>query len=239
MTIAARWQPGDATTGDALTLRAVAAMAASLALPAMATESAVALAEAEGLVTHLTSLILIDEAATQQDSVPATRKVALPTTRTTVRAMAAAASMDAYDMPRPMMRALRKMSQPAARSIPDFDWAGTGQSDEEAAPPTRSPADAARLSAAINWDQAPHRLQAGDLAELDPTVARAIRDLAARAEIIELARKLALDPLVLVIGLLARMQADRNRSAARIARAIFGKRAPHEVDEAAATARIE
>ena len=77
-----------------------------------------------------------------------------------------------------------------------------------------------------------------DLADLDPTLARAIRDLAARAEVIELAKKLALDPLVLVIGLLARMQADRNRSAARIARAIFGKRPRREVDEAAATAGI-
>jgi hypothetical protein len=39
----------------------------------------------EGLVTHLTSLILIDEAATQEASIPATRKVALPTPRTVGR----------------------------------------------------------------------------------------------------------------------------------------------------------
>ena len=107
-----------------------------------------------------------------------------------------------------------------------------------AAPPTIVSAGAASLPEAIDWDQAPHRLQAGDLAELHPTVAQAIRDLAARPEIIELAKKLALDPLVLVIGLLARMQADRSRSAARIARAIFGKRPRREVDEAAATAGI-
>jgi hypothetical protein len=81
MTISARSQPADTAAGDALALRAVAAMAASLALPAMATESAAQLAEAEGLVTHLTSLILIDEAATQEASIPATRKVALPTPR--------------------------------------------------------------------------------------------------------------------------------------------------------------
>jgi hypothetical protein len=81
MTISARSQPADTAAEDALALRAVAAMAASLALPAMATESAAQLAEAEGLVTHLTSLILIDEAATQEASIPATRKVALPTPR--------------------------------------------------------------------------------------------------------------------------------------------------------------
>src|SRR5215470_14368178 len=215
MTISAQWQLADATTGDALTLRAVAAMAANLALPAMATENAAQLAEAEGLVTHLTSLILIDEAATQEASVPATRKIALPTPRTAVRAMAAAPSMDAYEMPRAMMRLSK-------RSIPNLGRAGTSQS----APPTPSPVGAPWRVPAIDWDQAPDRLQAGDLAELDPVVARAIRDLAARPEVIELARKLALDPLVLVIGLLARIEANRNRSAARIARAIFGKRPP-------------
>ena len=44
-------------------MRAVAALAASFALPAFETESAAQLAEAEGLVTHLTSLVLVDEAA--------------------------------------------------------------------------------------------------------------------------------------------------------------------------------
>ena len=95
------------------------------------------------------------------------------------------------------------------------------------------------LANAIGWDQAPHRLQTVDLADLDPTLARAIRDLAGRAEVIDLAKKLALDPLLLVIGLLARKQADRNRSAARIARAIFGKRPRREVDEAAATLGVQ
>jgi hypothetical protein len=36
---------------------------------------------------------------------------------------------------------------------------------------------------------------------------------------------------LLVIGLLARIQADRNRSAARIARAIFGRRPRREIEK--------
>jgi Vault protein inter-alpha-trypsin domain len=242
MTISARWQPADATIGDALTLRAVAAMAASLALPAMATESAAQLAEAEGLVTHLTSLILIDEAATQEDSIPVTRKVALPTPRTArMRVMAGAAMMPEALVVRELLIApqARILAGSPARS-PDPLLDGPSDKYAPAAPskPQRDRFDGGGLADAIGWDQAPHRLQAGDLADLDPTVARAIRDLASRAEIIELARKLALDPVVLVIGLLARMQADRNRSAARIARAILGKRPRREVDEAAATAGI-
>jgi hypothetical protein len=250
MTISARWQPADATTGDALTLRAVAAMAAGLALPAMATESAGALAEVEGLVTHLTSLVLIDEAATQEASIPATRKVALPTPRTAARRMMAAAPMAAGAFPAappPVAaegRASAKMAAPRPsgiasrlRSLLGRD----GTEDEAPVAPSRPERDrfaGGGLADAIDWDQAPHRLQAGDLASLDPAIARAIRDLATRADVIDLANRLALDPLVLVIGLLARTQADRNRSAARIARAIFGKRPSREVDEAAATAGI-
>jgi Vault protein inter-alpha-trypsin domain len=241
-TISARWQPADTTTGDALIVRAVAAMAASLALPAMATESAAQLAEAEGLVTHLTSLILIDEAATLEDSIPLTRKVALPTPRTAAMRVMAAAPMSAgafLSRERRLAPQARILAGSPARS-PDPFLDGPSDKYAPAAPskPQRDRFDGGGLADAVGWDQAPHRLQAGDLADLDPTVARVIRDLAARAEVIELARKLALDPLVLVIGLLARMQADRNRSAARIARAIFGKRPRREVDEAAATAGI-
>jgi hypothetical protein len=249
MTISARWQPADPTSGDALTLRAVAAMAASLALPAMATESAAQLAEAEGLVTHLTSLVLIDEAATQEAAIPATRKVALPTPRTAAMPVMAAAPprmLEAFELRAGRFAPQAPTSaQGPARSIGLMsrlrrllDTDGPSSDAAAAGEPRRDRLDGAGLAAAIGWDQAPHRLQAGDLADLDPMVARAIRYLAARAEIIELARKLALDPLVLVIGLLARMQAGRNRSAARVARAIFGQRPHRELDEAAATAGI-
>jgi hypothetical protein len=238
MLISADWQSGEAAE-DPSCSRAVAAMAASLALPALPADSAAALAEAEGLVSHLTSLILIDEAATQEASVPATRKVALPTPRTSGIPMMAAAAMlreDSVSLARhaaPRTRTLARRAAPSSGLFP-----GAPAHDEAPTVPQRDRFDGSGLAGAIDWDRAPHRLAAGDLADLDPTVAQAIRDLVARAEIIELAKKLALDPLVLVIGLLARMQADRNRSAARIARAIFGKQPRREVDEAAATAGI-
>jgi hypothetical protein len=247
MTISARWQPTGTTSGDTLALRAVAALAASLALPAMATESAARLAEAEGLVTHLTSLILIDEAATQEAAIPATRKVALPTPRTAAMAVIAAPA----GMPETFAGSARSATPRSPVAIakgpvchpapPNRLWSVEAFDDEApaaASKPRRDRFDGGGLADAIGWDRAPDRLQAGDLTDLDPAVARAIRDLAARTEVIALAKKLALDPLVLVVGLLARMQADRNRSAARIARAIFGKRPRREVDEAAATAGI-
>jgi hypothetical protein len=223
MTISARWQPADTATGDALTLRGVAAVAASLALPAMATETAARLAEAEGLVTHLTSLILIDEAATQEDTIPATRKVALPTPRTAAAAYEMLWAREALVPNLGVSNCVQWHDQPDARE----GQAGRGTIIR-----------LFLLARAIGWDQAPHLLQTGDLANLDRTVEQEIRDLAGLAEVIDLAKKLAFDPLLLVIGLLARIQADRNRSAARIACAIFSKRPRREVDEAAATLGI-
>ncbi|HEV2955299.1 MAG TPA: VIT domain-containing protein [Xanthobacteraceae bacterium] len=231
MTISAQWQQTGTTAGDALTLRAVAAMAASLALSAMASEAAAQLAEAEGLVTHLTSLVLVDEAATQEASIPATRKIALPTPRTAAMPAMAAAAM----MPEVSVSLARRA---AARERRYFASIPPEEADRAPSKPARTRVDGGLLAFAIAWDLAPHRLQAGDLGDLDPAVVRAIRDLAARADVIALAKKLALDPLVLVIGLLARMWADRDRSAARIARAIFGNRPRRDVDEAAAAAGI-
>ena len=85
MTIAATWRPAMSAAGEADPFaRAVAALAASLALPALDPETAAAFAVAEGLVTHLTSLVLVDEASAMPAGVPASRKVALPTPRSAV-----------------------------------------------------------------------------------------------------------------------------------------------------------
>lgn len=78
MSVTAAWS-GDAGPGEAeFESRAVGALAASLALPVLDEEAAAALAEAEGLVTHLTSLILIDEEGRLQEGLPGTRKVPVP-----------------------------------------------------------------------------------------------------------------------------------------------------------------
>lgn len=63
--------------GDSGVSRAVAAYAAWLALPLMEEEDAAALAEAEGLVCHLTSMVLVDEAGEAQQGIPGQRKVPL------------------------------------------------------------------------------------------------------------------------------------------------------------------
>jgi hypothetical protein len=58
---------------------------------------------------------------------------------------------------------------------------------------------------------APDRLRAGDLKGFGSLVQQAIRK-AAKSDVIALARRLDLDPVVLVIGLMAHAVAQHNRS---------------------------
>jgi hypothetical protein len=212
MTLAAEWQVVPGSMEATPESRAVAALAASIALPALDTESAAQFAESEGLVTHLTSLVLVDEAGAVQDGIPGTRKVALP--------------------------APRLMGQESALTVdcqrsPGFDLLTDRMFSRAAAPkssrpflPTIAPepthADLSILARRINWDAAPQRLQAGDLSALDREVALAIQYAAMIPEVVEFARQFGLDPVALVIGLLARCESLRSRSAARLAEAIFG-----------------
>ena len=76
----------DPWDADSLLPRAVAAVAAALALPRLPEAAAAALAEAEGLCCHLTSLVLVDEAGAVQPGLPAQRKVPLMTPGAAMRA---------------------------------------------------------------------------------------------------------------------------------------------------------
>ena len=89
------------------------------------------------------------------------------------------------------------------------------------------------VGAKIDWNVEPHLLQAGDLSPLERDVARAIQYAAALPEVAVLAQQLALDPLALVIGLIARSESSRSRSAARLAKAIFGDIASARLDHIA------
>jgi hypothetical protein len=196
--------------------RAVAAVAASLVLPALSTDRAAALAEAEGLVTHLTSLVLVDEAGDIQQTVPATRKIALPSPRTYMARSTAAACAPPPDGMR--MRCL------AARPYrDDVEILKSARRSRPAEPLSRLP----RL---IDWNLATKKLQKGDLSDLAPAFVSAIRDTAMDADVVALAGALNLNPVVLVVGMLA-YAAREQRTAARISRAIFRDEPPAQVFE--------
>jgi hypothetical protein len=235
MRLTASFGAGEAAPQDGIEARAVAAVAASLTLPTLATAEAAQLAEAEGLVTHLTSLVLVDDDGATQEGLPASRKVPLATPATQ-GFQSVGSIMACYDdagppPPQPCDRLEDAVSSSRNRSMM------RGRSSRADKRPDslvrrltglfgrdmleRSGEDLSRIAASINWDFAPDRLQAGDLKGLGPAVQEAIRKAAAKSDVIALARRLGLDPIVLVIALMAHAVAQQNRSARRLARALL------------------
>lgn len=305
MELVASWRAADASTTDAPTLetRAVAALAASIVMPTLSNEEAAALAEAEGLVTHLTSLILVDEASVAQPGMPGTRKIALPSPATadddralgrrvmgrSLHRSAAAcappqnrsfaqarfdeASMERrsrpeeerrkadegarseaaqramgklarHDLPDSPARAVESSPPPKAKSRRTFEvrslrrtkrslmqWYKDLMRPQTVPPPSPASAlDVEALSRLVDWDGAPQRLLNGDLSRLGVDAVRGIRDLAAEPVIVQAAKQFGLAPMMLAIGLLARLASRRSRTAERIARTILGDRSTDDIE---------
>jgi hypothetical protein len=260
MRLTANFDPAEAGTEDGVAGRGVAALVASLRLPTLATDAAAQLAEAEGLVTHLTSLVLVDEDGAAQETVPASRKVALatpaapqaasfrlgsqlralndrvaceaplarfaePPAARPVAAPPSAPCLDAYEarVPHEQIEARRRADQEAARRRSES--VGRSGVDDDLIVPAflrrQVRVDLLAIARSLNWDLAPDRLQGGDLGDLGATVQEAIRNAAAKPDVVALAGKLGVQPIVLVIALMAHAVAQQNRSARRLARAIL------------------
>lgn len=217
--------------------RAIGALAAGLVLPALDEEAAAAVALSEGLVTHLTSLVLVDAEGQVHDGLPATRKIPLltpqearilrprflripdadnPVTRERIRQIEA--------------KALRKLKYPnrsrKLRSFLDGDLS-SGEPEETVSGEAQDPMthdNLLALARTIDWSGSPSRLVAGDLSDLDPVTAGKLWELAGNPRITEEANRLSMDPILVVIGLLARALAPNDRTAARVERSLFGDR---------------
>jgi hypothetical protein len=202
--------------------RGVAAMAASLALPVLGKERAAALAETEGLVTHLTSLVLVDEAGEVQEGIPANRKIALPAPMMELqcRAMPVPPAGVAYYSSAGAVR--NRAALPLSKSrASDASRPGFAEDDEDFYDSALSLLD---VASTIDWGMSPNRLLLSDLSALDPQAAALIQLAADLPEVIAFAHRIGLDPTTLVIALVARSQSATNRSAARIAKTILGDR---------------
>ena len=93
---------------------AVGCYAAALAMPLMTEEAATAAAVAHGLCTHLTSLVMVDEAGIGQEGVPSMRKV--PLSRPFEHAFASAAPAGGSAMRSLMPSAMAKGGAPTLRA---------------------------------------------------------------------------------------------------------------------------
>lgn len=244
--------------------RAAAAYAASLKMGALDTKSASALAEAEGLVTHLTSLIVVDEEGALQSGLPATRKVVLP-------APAAAASMPAEylredaamrrapvvgasPMPTggrpsfsfgrsagrsaPVAKATKPRSPPVERSHdPRFsEQTPIGALIERF---VRKPADLSEVRDQIDWALHGSQLSTGDFSCLDSRLGALILKASESTAVRKAAKRVKLHQVQIVIGVIAWCVRDKDRHAARVARALLGGLGDRHIEAIAHRLRLD
>jgi hypothetical protein len=234
--------------------RQIGATAAMLALPLMSEAAAAKLAEAEGIVSDLTSLVLVDEAGERHEGLPATRRVGLAAPMVGAAASRRIGSLRGLNASRAMRACLapdRSLFEEEARrkceeaSSSRMYLGGTGgpvrPTGAPESPTSESPSrliptvDLRRLVGRVDWDADPDALRHGDLTGLPPDVSAAVAVAAQLAAIVGLAHKLAVDSTIAVIGLMARAARNRSRSAGRLADALL-KGLPAKDIEGAAVA---
>ena len=196
----------------------VAAYAASLALPSLSEATARKLAVGESLVTHLTSLVLVDEEGPVQEGLPVTRKVDLPTPRT-AGGMAAYGDMVAYT-PDPSVQFLRRTPHeldsvilPERLTEASYDLAPPSPDLPEAEKEEQCYRQAENLYLVtywIDWKKEGSALAACNLNGLEPAVAASIRALADHKDILETAAEWGIDPVRLAIALVAAWTVEHN-----------------------------
>ena len=190
--------------------RAVAALAAALALPGLNSVQARELALAEGLVTHQTSLVLVDEAGAIQEGLPRTVKIPLATPRTGAPEF-------------PLLREARLMRSIARMPSKLMERAYEAHAHlEQDRIFFAGRKRAVRPSGGIlDWSRT-SKLARGDLSDLHPLLAATIRRLARLDEVEALARRLGIDPVLLVLLAIARIDAKKGqRNAQRFLRRLL------------------
>jgi hypothetical protein len=195
--VTAEWQQATKTRSDHLMGRAVVAVATGLALSGMDEDVAARLSEEEGLTTHLTSLVLVDEASEAQEAVPATRKVPLPMPRTAVASGFPLAALIGSAALRPTGRA----AFASLMRTTSVELRPPGKMEYRPSSTETGPRGLAALVGRVDWDLAPTKLQSGDLSGLDEELAEAIRIAAHEPGVAALAQQLNISPVVLVIAL--------------------------------------
>jgi hypothetical protein len=233
--------------------RQIGATAAMLAIPQMRKAAAEKLAEAEGIVCHLTSLVLVDEAGERHEGLPATRKVELPAPRVSAAPSLGEPALFKRRMGRrlneeaPEIAERRRREEENRRACEESSSRGRvrvdlpSRSNGAAAPCAPQPSSRSRPSVSlhrligrIDWDADPEALRHGDLTGLPADVTAAIAYAVQLPEIVALARTLAVDPAIVVIGLMARAARGHSRSAGRLADTLLRRSAAKDIDAGAA-----
>jgi hypothetical protein len=188
----------------------------------MQESEAKALAESEGVVCHLTSLVLVDEAGVRHEGLPAVRKVAL-----------SAPAMARMAMPVGM---LDRSAAPAAAPAASRSSGRAGVLRRYLTGGTAGGLHG--MVTHIDWDNDPDALSRGDLASLPQNLVAAIEVAARLPAVVALANSLGLNAVVVVIALMAKAAGSASRSAQRIARTLLAGADQNAVTAATAEAGL-
>lgn len=219
-------EPGEAVTRS----RAAAAYAAFLRVSALSDEAAATIAEAAGIVSHLTSLVMIDEDGGAADRMAQTRKVALagpdgPLAFAQQAQWCTRQSMSSLDV---SLAAGSPLLASVTGLAADFATAGFGYSPSDREVPLGIRAAPAAFT---HWNAAAAVVEGADKSRLGAC----LHWLAALAEtdaVRKLAEALGMEAMVVAIAVHAATSGGSDRQAARIARRVLGTADPVLVEAA-------
>ena len=221
-----------------------------LAIPLMDEDAAAKLAQAEGIVCHLTSLVLVDEAGERQAGLPAPRKIALSPPRTDLMAQAPArmlyclADMDdsrsraghvSYCLSRPAEIETRRRTLRGAH-LPPRRKARRGHRTQAWYRRRAGPTSVCAIWPGVSIGTPIRRRCVTATLRAAARCHRRHRVCGAAARDRRLCARVGIAPVVAVIGLLAKSARGSSRSAGRLARAILKKAS--DSDLAAAMSRV-
>ena len=226
--IRANWTPASDVAAPSEISKAATAVAASLVVNCAIPEFAAHYAASEGIVSHLTSLVLVDEVGAAQAELPNMRKVALPAASSASSMRLSAASYDAggyHDLADIDMlcesisslsqsaEALRSTTLKRERSVRRAKGSGARASSAR-----HDPRQFARL---IDWGDDPELLMRGDFSRLHHEAQQFIDELAGGSQLRRLSDRYEMPPEVVAIAIVAKFASDEDRRAGRIWSAIF------------------
>ena len=226
--IRANWTPASDGAAPSEISKAATAVAASLVVNCAIPEFAAHYAASEGIVSHLTSLVLVDEVGAAQAELPNMRKVALPAASSASSMRLSAASYDAggyhdladlsmmsesVDSLSHSMKSMHSATPKRERSI-----RRAIRSMSSPAPARQEPREIVRL---IDWGDDPERLMRGDISLLHPEAQGLIHKLIGDEQLRRLSDRYGMPLEIVAIALLAIIASDEDPRAGRIWSAIF------------------
>ncbi|MFM7010204.1 MAG: VIT domain-containing protein [Betaproteobacteria bacterium] len=227
--IRAHWAKTSGHIAPSEISKASRAVAASLVVNCASPEFASQYAASEGIVSHLTSLVLVDEVGAAQAELPTMRKIALPRTLNVnaMRTSAMSASSALCDLASP--RAGSNVSAdfdacmeylPSSPPIRERSIRRERKASPQAVSSRLTPVQIVRL---IDWGEQPELLMRGDFSCLHHVAQQFVEELAGGSQVRSLSDRYGMPPKVVAIAIVAKFASDKDRLAGRLWSSILNR----------------